>query len=55
LLRAGLIHRESSTLQLLPIENSDGPLNVLAVREFDKPESARITGHSVSNHDCAGD
>ena len=49
-LRTSLVHGEASTLQLLTIEDSNGPLNVLALGQFYEAESARIARHLVPNH-----
>jgi len=48
-LRTRFVNGQPAALQRLPIEASYGPLQVLAISQFDKPEASRLACHLIAN------
>jgi hypothetical protein len=48
-LRTRFVDGQPAALQRLPVEASDGPLQVLAISQFDEPEASRLACHLIAN------
>lgn len=48
-LRTRFVNGQPAALQRLPVEASDGPLQILAISQFDEPEAARLACHLIAN------